>query len=234
MSSRQSILMGTYYLFVSVSAFVCASLDSGGKRATGLFCEVSPFVPPSLPRSESPSSVPPFLALHFFLTLSRTHICLDATGSLMPASVPPQGFREKMNQFSLQGEQDAFSSSRPPLVAVLVPMFVDTKESFFRCSFWPAAGRRNDLHCFAAGDNAWTALSPSGSAPSPRDAMGFAATPGGMLYVFGGQDGGGNWGGGSMRTLTSSSASVLSLLASCSTSARGSRLQLSLLRLRDL
>jgi N-acetylneuraminic acid mutarotase len=50
-------------------------------------------------------------------------------------------------------------------------------------------GRRNDLHRFAAGDNAWTALSPSGSAPSSRSAMGFVATPDGMLYVFGGLDG---------------------------------------------
>jgi hypothetical protein len=60
------------------------------------------------------------------------------------------------------------------------------------CVFRPAAGRRNDLHRFAAGDNAWTALSPSGSAPSSRSAMGFVATPDGMLYVFGGLDGSGS------------------------------------------
>jgi hypothetical protein len=49
------------------------------------------------------------------------------------------------------------------------------------CSF-------NDLYRLSVAANTWTALSPSGSGPSPRFAMGFAATPDGMLYVFGGED----------------------------------------------
>jgi hypothetical protein len=51
-----------------------------------------------------------------------------------------------------------------------------------------------DMHSFSAVDNAWTPLSPSGSGPSSRFSMGFAATPDGMLYVFGGW-GDGNEGG---------------------------------------
>ena len=55
----------------------------------------------------------------------------------------------------------------------------------------PAAGfRLNDLYRFSAAANTWTALSPTGSGPSPRYLMGFAATPDGILYVFGGADGG--------------------------------------------
>jgi hypothetical protein len=48
--------------------------------------------------------------------------------------------------------------------------------------------------------NTWTALSPSGSSPSPRHSMGFAATPDGMLYVIGGAGYEGNEreGGGSL------------------------------------
>jgi hypothetical protein len=42
------------------------------------------------------------------------------------------------------------------------------------------------VYRFSAAANAWTALSPSGSGPSPRFAVGFTATPDGMLYVFGG------------------------------------------------
>jgi hypothetical protein len=52
------------------------------------------------------------------------------------------------------------------------------------------AGNLNDVYRFSAAANTWTALSTSGSAPSPRAYMGFAATPDGMLYVFGGWDGG--------------------------------------------
>ncbi len=55
----------------------------------------------------------------------------------------------------------------------------------------PAAGYFNDLYRFSAADNNWAALSPAGSGPSPRVGMGFAATPDGMLYVFGGRDGSG-------------------------------------------
>ena len=50
----------------------------------------------------------------------------------------------------------------------------------------PAAAYLNDVYRFSPAANTWTALSPSGSAPSPRYGMGFAATPDGMLYVFGG------------------------------------------------
>jgi hypothetical protein len=45
------------------------------------------------------------------------------------------------------------------------------------------------MYRFNAAASTWTALSPSGSAPSPRWGIGFAATPDGMLYVFGGYDG---------------------------------------------
>ena len=51
------------------------------------------------------------------------------------------------------------------------------------------------MYRLSAADNAWTKLSPSGSGPSPRHFMGFAATPDGMLYVFGGTDGGTERGG---------------------------------------
>jgi hypothetical protein len=40
--------------------------------------------------------------------------------------------------------------------------------------------------------NTWTALSPSGSRPPGNAEMGFAATPDGMLYLFGGVDDIGN------------------------------------------
>jgi hypothetical protein len=46
------------------------------------------------------------------------------------------------------------------------------------------------MYRFSTAANTWTALSPSGSSPSPHHAMGFAATPDGMLYIFGGWDGG--------------------------------------------
>jgi hypothetical protein len=50
----------------------------------------------------------------------------------------------------------------------------------------PAAGPSNDLYRFSPAANNWTKLSISGSGPSLRGSMGFAATPDGMLYVFGG------------------------------------------------
>jgi hypothetical protein len=56
--------------------------------------------------------------------------------------------------------------------------------------------RRNDLYCFSPAANTWTALSPSGSAPAPRSHLGFAATPDGMLYVFGGNGVSGQMRGG--------------------------------------
>ena len=52
----------------------------------------------------------------------------------------------------------------------------------------------NDMYRFSPAANTWTALSPSGSGPSPRYGVGFAATPDGMLYVFGGYDDGGTVG----------------------------------------
>ena len=55
---------------------------------------------------------------------------------------------------------------------------------------------RNDLYRFSAAANTWTALSPSGSGPSERYRLGFAATPDGMLYVFGGYGNSGTEGGG--------------------------------------
>jgi hypothetical protein len=63
-------------------------------------------------------------------------------------------------------------------------------------------GNYNDVYRFSAVANAWTALSPSGSRPSPRRNMGFAATPDGMLYVFGGYESGngGGRGGGNLYT----------------------------------
>ena len=51
------------------------------------------------------------------------------------------------------------------------------------------------MYRFSAVANTWTALSPSGSGPSPRQDMGFAATPDGMLYAFGGHNGGTEGGG---------------------------------------
>jgi hypothetical protein len=44
----------------------------------------------------------------------------------------------------------------------------------------------NDLYRYSPSGNKWTKLYPSGVAPSPRELMGFAATPDGTLYVFGG------------------------------------------------
>ena len=52
------------------------------------------------------------------------------------------------------------------------------------------------MYRFSPAAHTWTALSPSGSGPSRRYAMGFEATPDGMLYVFGGHDNSGTEGGG--------------------------------------
>jgi hypothetical protein len=52
----------------------------------------------------------------------------------------------------------------------------------------------NDFYRFNPAEGTWTMLPPNGSVPSPRCFSGFAATPDGMLYVFGG-DAGGNRGG---------------------------------------
>jgi N-acetylneuraminic acid mutarotase len=60
----------------------------------------------------------------------------------------------------------------------------------------PAAVFYNDVYRFSAAANTWTALSPTGSGPSPRVYLGFAATPDGMLYVFGGTVGNGGNGRG--------------------------------------
>jgi hypothetical protein len=98
----------------------------------------------------------------------------------------------------------------------------------------PATGlfNLNDLYRYSAADNAWTALSPSGSVPSLRADMGFAATPDGMLYVFGGWSGRpdgneGKWGAGGIsagvdgaccvehRHAAARAALLLSLSLSC-------------------
>ena len=57
---------------------------------------------------------------------------------------------------------------------------------------------RNDLYRFSPTNNTWTALAAD-SPPSARVGMGFAATPDGLLYVFGGYGGSGErrvWGEG--------------------------------------
>jgi hypothetical protein len=55
----------------------------------------------------------------------------------------------------------------------------------------PAAGYCNDIYSFNPSTNMWTPLSsnqisPPTSTPSPRYSMGFATSPDGILYVFGG------------------------------------------------
>ncbi len=49
----------------------------------------------------------------------------------------------------------------------------------------PAAA--SDIYRFSPATGAWTTLAYSGTAPPARRMMGFTATPGGMLYVFGGR-----------------------------------------------
>jgi hypothetical protein len=46
----------------------------------------------------------------------------------------------------------------------------------------------NDLYHFNPATVTWTALFPSGSAPSPRccNTLGFTSTPDGIIYVYGG------------------------------------------------
>jgi hypothetical protein len=44
----------------------------------------------------------------------------------------------------------------------------------------------NDLYLFRPDNCIWTSISSFGITPFPRSAMGFAAAPNGMLYVFGG------------------------------------------------
>ncbi len=44
----------------------------------------------------------------------------------------------------------------------------------------------NDLYSFSPAAGTWARRYPSGSAPSPQHMHGFAATPDGLLYVFGG------------------------------------------------
>ena len=53
-----------------------------------------------------------------------------------------------------------------------------------------ATGLLNDLYSYNSTTVMWTALGPNGTAPSQRTSMGFAATPDGTIYVFGGSDGG--------------------------------------------
>ena len=44
----------------------------------------------------------------------------------------------------------------------------------------------NDLCSYNLSSSTWTALSPNGTAPSPRFDMGFTSAPSGVLIVFGG------------------------------------------------
>ena len=44
----------------------------------------------------------------------------------------------------------------------------------------------NDLYRYDPTTITWKLLPPSGSAPSPRYAMGFTATPNRIIFVFGG------------------------------------------------
>jgi hypothetical protein len=48
------------------------------------------------------------------------------------------------------------------------------------------AGRFSDLYSYIPAARTWKALSPIGPPPSPRGGMGIAATPNGMVYIFGG------------------------------------------------
>jgi hypothetical protein len=66
--------------------------------------------------------------------------------------------------------------------------------SSFRPFFCPPLAYFNDLYRFNPISNAWTALGAA-SPPAPRAFMGFAATPDGMLYGFGGFNGGEKTGG---------------------------------------
>ena len=44
----------------------------------------------------------------------------------------------------------------------------------------------NDLYVFNPATTTWLKLAPYGSTPSPRQFLGFTATPDGKLYAFGG------------------------------------------------
>ena len=52
------------------------------------------------------------------------------------------------------------------------------------------AGYLADLLAYSPASNVWTVLSPSGSGPTARNDMGLAAVASGLLYIFGGNDGG--------------------------------------------
>jgi hypothetical protein len=58
-----------------------------------------------------------------------------------------------------------------------------------------AAGNLNDLFVLNPDTLTQTFISLSGSIPPPRYGMGFAATPDGMLYVFGGCGNSGKYSG---------------------------------------
>jgi hypothetical protein len=46
----------------------------------------------------------------------------------------------------------------------------------------------NKLYHFDFTGSAWSVIAPKGAVPPGRVKMGFAATPAGVLYVFGGMD----------------------------------------------
>jgi hypothetical protein len=58
-----------------------------------------------------------------------------------------------------------------------------------RPSLLVAGNYLNDLYRFSLTSNTWTNRTATrANTPSSRTGMGFAATPNGMLYVFGGRD----------------------------------------------
>ena len=89
----------------------------------------------------------------------------------------------------LRAKHERACSCRVGTSAGNVTQSIHTPDKVLIMTPWINAGRSfllNDLYCFSPAANTWTALSPSGAPPSPRQGMGFAAAPVGVLYVFGG------------------------------------------------
>jgi hypothetical protein len=89
----------------------------------------------------------------------------------------------------LREKRERACSCRVGTSAGNVTQSIHTPDKILIMTPWINAGGSfllNDLYCFSPIASTWTALSPSGSAPSPRQGMGFAAASDGMLYVFGG------------------------------------------------
>jgi hypothetical protein len=98
-------------------------------------------------------------------------------GALARAWHSPAGLRSTLEA---AGRGTAVLSPGPVLVSGCVLAWVREYHPL------PSADSFNDLYRFDPATNSWTELSPTGSAPSPRCCMGFAATPDGVLYVIGG------------------------------------------------